>query len=102
MEVARVALKMSAKKASNALEELVLTGLVGGGAEVRAPDIANNYLDEKPALRLPLLLDLASATPIEKALSVYQKIYQLDNTFGGIGFLQKAKAAYLLKAWQIC
>ena len=98
---ARAALKISAKVASSALEELLLAGLVGGGSEVRAPDIAQNYLDEHPALRLPLLLDLASTTPKEQALGVYQKIYHYDNTFGGLGYLQKAKAAYLAKAWQV-
>ena len=99
--VARAALKISAKVASSALEELLLAGLVGGGSEVRAPDIAQNYLDENPALRLPLLLDLASATPKEQAFGVYQKIYQQDNTFGGLGYLQKAKAVYLARAWQV-
>lgn len=99
--VARAALKLSAKSASKALEELILAGLVGGGAEVRATNIAENYLDERPTLRLPLLLDLASATPKEEAFSIYKKIYQLDNTFGGIGFLQKARVTYLLKAWQL-
>ena len=100
-EVARVALKLSSKEATNALEELVATELVDADVVVRAQEIAKNYFDEKPALRLPLLLDLASVTPKEKAFSVYQKVHQFDNTFGGLGFLQKARSAYLVKAWHL-
>ena len=99
--VARAALKVSAKEASKALEELVVAKLVGGGSEVLAPDVAQNYLDDHPALLLPLLLDLASATLKGDAFSVYQRIYKYDKTFGGLGYLQKAKAVYLNKAWQL-
>ncbi len=98
--VARTSLSISAKEASRVLGELVLAKLVGGGAEILAPDIASSYLDEHPELRLPLLLDLASATVKSQAFSVYQRIYEYDKTFGGLGYLQKAKIAYLSKAWE--
>ncbi len=99
--VARVALKVSAKEASKALEELVLVKLVGGGSEVLALDVAQNYLDDHPALLLPLLLDLASVTLKDDAFSVYQRIYKHDKTFGGLGYLQKAKIVYLIRARQL-
>lgn len=98
LTIVKNALKLSLSKLDEAREELILNGLINTDTQVLAQHIARNWLTERPTERMPLLLALARNTPSEKAFSLYKRIFEKTQGFGGMGDLNRARKAYCQEA----
>lgn len=98
LAVVRAALSLSLPDLAAAQDTLYLAGLIQEDARVLAPELAAHWLRTHPGERLPLLLDLARATPPEDAFALYRRVYAQTQGFGGLGDLPRARAAYVAQA----
>jgi tetratricopeptide (TPR) repeat protein len=86
--------ELSARVASSCLEELRLARVaLPDGAWLTEP--ARRHLDEHPALKMTLLGALRDFTPTEQAFSIYRDIFELSHSFGGLGYWERARTAYV-------
>lgn len=98
LTVVRNALELPLSALAEAQETLYLGGLTDMGGQVLAPELAAHWLNTHLKERLPLLLGMARATPTADAFTLYQRVYAETQGFGGLGDMQKARAAYCTQA----
>jgi tetratricopeptide (TPR) repeat protein len=98
LTVIRNALKLSLHDIAEARENLLFAGLINQDTQILAPEMANRWLSEHPTEWLPLLLALARATPPEHAFTLYKRIHEKTQGFGGVGDFSRARAAYTVRA----
>jgi tetratricopeptide (TPR) repeat protein len=91
------AAELSAKAGAAAAQELLEAHLTDPSGQVRR-EIAWHYLREHPAEKMRLLSLLRDHTPTAQAHAIYSQIFELGQTFGGVGYWERARTAYCLKA----
>lgn len=96
--IARAALRISANEMEAAREELILEGLIDVNMQLKAKDLAQDWLTQHPAEHTKFLLKLGKATPVEQAFTFYHQVYKRTQSFGGIGDMPTARQAYAVQA----
>ena len=96
--IARAALRISASELEAAKEELILAGLLDVNMQLKAKDLAQDWLTKRPAEHTRLLLKLGKATPAEQAFPIYHQVFKRTQSFGGIGDMPPARQAYATQA----
>ncbi len=95
LTAARQAANLSPRQLTSCLEELLELGLIDKHYHVLAKELADLYLEQQPSLQLELLLALRDHTEVSESYTLYQQIYRLSQSFGGIGYWSSATKAYL-------
>ena len=98
LAAAQMAVNLSPQNAADCLEELRTAGLVKAQSQVLNQGVAELYLQQHKGVKIALLRALAEHTPTEQAFDIFQRLYELSHTFGGLGYWDKARAAYLYRA----
>ncbi|MCA9836185.1 MAG: hypothetical protein KC422_04700 [Trueperaceae bacterium] len=98
LTIVKNALKLSLSELDEAREELILNGLIDPDTQILAGDLARDWLSERPTERMPLLLALTRSTPAASAYSLYSRIFERTQGFGGMGDLARARKAYEAEA----
>ncbi len=96
--IARAALRISASELEAAREELILAGLIDVNMQLKAKDLAQDWLTKRPAEHTRLLLKLGKATPAEQAFPIYYQVFKRTQSFGGIGDMPTARQAFAMQA----
>ncbi len=94
LAAAQVATDLSPQAGAACLAELRSTDLISQENQVLSFPIAAFYLEQHVEEKMALLRALADSTPTEQALPIFQKMFEMSHTFGGIGYWDKARAAY--------
>ncbi len=93
LAAAQRAVELSARAAADALEELREARVALADWSLLL-EPARRHLDEHPAEKMALLSALRSHTPPEQAFGIYRAIFELSHSFGGVGYWERARAAY--------
>jgi tetratricopeptide (TPR) repeat protein len=97
LAAAQRAAELGTKTGADCMQELLNAGLTTSDQKVNV-EIARHYLREHPAEKINLLSLLRDHTPINQAYAIYRDIFELSQTFGGVGFWDRARSAYCIKA----
>ena len=98
LAAAQVAADLSPHAAAACLEELRDCRLITTDNTVLSQELAHYYFEKHPQQKLSLLGSLRDNSPPEQAYSIYQNIYEITQTFGGMGYWEKARTAYCAAA----
>lgn len=98
LSVARNALNLTLSELSAANEDLIQHALIDNETTLLAQEQAEHWLAEHPTDQQPLLLALARNTKSTQAYSLFKRIFELTQGFGGMGDLRRAREAYLKQA----
>ncbi len=101
LTIVRAALKLTLEEMSSIREELILAGLIDVDIQLKAKGLANDWFNRYPKELISLLLKLARSTPVEKTFSLYKRIYDKTQGFGGVGDMPRARQAYALEAKEL-
>jgi tetratricopeptide (TPR) repeat protein len=97
LAAAQRAAELGTKAGADSMQELLDAGLTTSDGQVNV-EIARHYLREHPAEKINLLSLLRDHTPINQAYSIYRDVFELSQTFGGVGYWDRARNAYCIKA----
>jgi hypothetical protein len=98
LAAARMAANLSPKQAMLAVDELVEVGLLDAQQQLTAPAIVKLVLAQDSSHHLELLSALLDYTPECDAFAIFQQLYDLSQSFGGLGYWHDASEAYLHEA----
>lgn len=98
LAAAQVAADLSPKVGAACLGELRSANLVTAESYVINQEVAHHYFASRPQEKMALLSRLREHTPAEQAYRIYRAIYELSQTFGGVGYWEGARTAYCYKA----
>jgi tetratricopeptide (TPR) repeat protein len=84
---------LSTRAATAALEELIGAKLTDAGGRCLV-DVASDHLEAHPTERLRWLNALREHTPVVAALGLYRAIFAATQSFGGIGYWERARNLY--------
>ncbi|MEM7734271.1 MAG: hypothetical protein AAF267_00635 [Deinococcota bacterium] len=98
LAAARMAANLSPKQAMLAVDELVEVGLLDTQQQIIAPAIIRLVLVRDSSRHLELLSALRDYTPECDAFTIFQQLYDLSQSFGGLGYWHDASEAYLHEA----
>jgi tetratricopeptide (TPR) repeat protein len=88
---------LSTRAATAALEELIGAKLVDVSGRPLM-DVASDHLEAHPTERLHWLNALREHTPLASALGLYRAIFAATQSFGGIGYWERARGLYQSRA----
>ena len=98
LAAAQIAADISPSAGAACVHELREAALINAHNRVVNDEVARTYLEQHPKKKLRLLGRLRDHTPTEQAHTIYRAIYAVTQTFGGMGYWQQARAAYIHKA----
>ena len=98
LAAAQIAADLSPKAGAVCAEALRGAKLLSAANKPVDPDLVRHYFERHPEEKMPLLSRLRDHTPTEQAHAIYEAIYTLNGTFGGVGYWQEARDAYAHKA----
>ena len=98
LAAAQVAADISPSTGAACLEELRDARLITSLNRPNNTEVARVYFKRHPQEKLLLLSRLRDHTPAEQAHAIYRAIYTINQTFGGMGYWEKARSAYTHKA----
>ena len=98
LAAAQIAADISPSTGAACAHELRDAALIDAQNRVVNGDIARAYLEQHPKQKLHLLGRLRDHTPTEQAHAIYRAIFEINQTFGGMGYWEQARAAYTHKA----
>jgi tetratricopeptide (TPR) repeat protein len=85
--------ELGTRAATACLEELIGAKLVDATGQLLV-DVASDHLEAHPTERLRLLNALREHTPADSALELYRAIFATTQSFGGIGYWERARSVY--------
>jgi tetratricopeptide (TPR) repeat protein len=97
LAAAQRAAELGTKTGADCMQELLNVGLTTTDGQLNA-EIARHYLREHPAEKIALLSRLREHTPTSQAYAIYRDIFGISQTFGGVGYWDRARTAYCVKA----
>ena len=98
LAAAQIAADISPSAGAACAHELRDATLIDAQNRVVSGEVARAYLEQHPRKKLRLLSRLRDHTPTEQAHGIYRAIYEINQTFGGMGYWEQARAAYTHKA----
>ncbi|MEM6428711.1 MAG: hypothetical protein AAF708_05670 [Deinococcota bacterium] len=98
LAAARMAANLSPKQAMLAVDELVEVGLLDDQQQLTAAATVTLLLARDSSRHLQLLSALRDYTPESEASGIFQQLYDLSQSFGGLGYWHDASQAYLSEA----
>ena len=98
LAAAQMATDLSPRAGAACAQELRDAGLISTENRTVSDEVARTYFERHPQEKLLLLSRLREHTPVEQAHPIYRAIYELSQTFGGMGYWQEARGAYVHQA----
>jgi hypothetical protein len=98
LSAARISANLSPKQAVLYQQELIAAGHLSERFELTTRPLAEAYLSQDLSLQLDLLTRLLRQTPSHESYELFQQLYRLSDSFGGMGYWSKAQEAYSYEA----
>ena len=98
LAAAQIALNLSPQAGAACVAELRHARLISAHNTVINSAVADFYFQRHTGEEMTLLRGLAESTPTEEAFIIFQTLFEKSHTFGGVGYWDKARAAYLDEA----